>query len=484
MRWSIAVLPGLALVLAGCGDKVAWERWQAEREAWRIQHAQGEGGSGTSALLALEERHAALAQRYPAAVWSVRARTAGAARDIARVSAQAGLRAAELALRRGDPARAAERAEVVAEQWEGFPELSARAWALRARAEVQRGDEAAADTAWARAAEGPLVVAGRGLERAVAEAAVALVRARLARGLAAAADAARHRAEARARPALADPVPLVRRAAALWLADLRAVAGDAAGAHAAACLALAAAETGEPGEITLAVAARALAIGLADSAIVHARALSAARDDRRLGGRALLVVARAERARGDAAAALAAVDALLERWYDPRELAAEARFERAEALAALGRWEAARAEYRALAAAHPTAPLAFLSLQRIVAHHARSGERDLMRLEGEWAMATLARAQQAYRDPGIQRELIAARTALAAVLGDAVEDSLGRAWWERHPADSAAQRWMIEAVVRAPGEPGARQRLLSRLARTSASPEVREAARRAGGEWR
>ncbi len=480
-RLARVVAIALAVLASGCGDRVLWDRWQAERLLWLAERASERAGRGSEALRALEPAYERIVAAYPAARWSAPARQAGPARDVAEVAARAQGRLATLALDRGDAGLAADRAERLASDWAVVPDLAALGFARLAQARIRLGDEAGAQAALeAVLTHVPLVSEhGFGILRVAAEAPLDLARLARARGDEPAAQSALLRAEARAIEAMAHAGPELAAALADLRWQYRAARGDVTGALAMGhALALQADEEARLPRL-LDLAHAALGLGQPESALVYARIAEEA-PGRRLGAAAMLVRARAHLAVAEPESALTTLDRLAERWYDIGTLSPEARFLRAEALAALGREEAARAERKALVAAHPAHALAFRALQRIVAHHTQAGQGELARLEGAQALETIDRTLAHHRDPGVQRDALRTRSEILDLLGRRAEaDSATVDLFVRFPDDSAVQARLLEAADRWPAASADRAALWRlRIASRSMSPELRARARR------
>jgi len=75
----VAVLLGLALLAAGCGDGGLWARWRAERGAWRAQRAVerieiNPRLAGAADWARAEATCRSVTTSFPAQAWSARAR--------------------------------------------------------------------------------------------------------------------------------------------------------------------------------------------------------------------------------------------------------------------------------------------------------------------------------------------------------------------------------------------------------------------------
>jgi tetratricopeptide (TPR) repeat protein len=141
-------------------------------------------------------------------------------------------------------------------------------------------------------------------------------------------------------------------------------------------------------------------------------------------------VARAWEARGDADSALAAYGRYLDRAIGTQDSLAEARLRRAALLERAGRWEEARTEYRTLAGLHPTHPLAFEAMLRIVSHHQSKGEDEAAGIEGRRALGELDRLIATQRDGSVQWRVrnARARVQMALRLDDEAARTLAETW--------------------------------------------------------
>lgn len=487
-RWSALACAVLTmLVVSGCGDPLLWERWQAERA---YEHARRLADRVLVRPSLAPPRHweqAASAfrdvtTRWPARAWVDRGGRTG--REIAAVSARSSLALARLEALRGREAEALAAWRVAGEACAPLPALAAEATAGEARALGRAGrfDEALA--AWTHLAEGvPPYDPDAGWIADVLQAPLRAARELRGGGRPEEADALLRRAEARLRGALERErgpkrAPLLGR-----VADYATARGDLA----AALVALrerTAAETERDAVrgAVLAMATTALQLGAPDTALAYARW------GEQLGGRAAaqatLVRARAFSAEALTDSALDAYGLLLERPRDPDLLQPAARYERGELFVRLGRWESARAEWRALQAQSPTHPLAFLSMQRIVQHHAAAREPDLARFEARRAIAQLERLLEINADPIVQRQARRVRGELMAEVGD--DDSAVEAFadlWDRFPGDSIAEQAGLRAVqlARRSAASAARGESLRRIV---ASQATRAEVRRAAAELR
>lgn len=123
------------------------------------------------------------------------------------------------------------------------------------------------------------------------------------------------------------------------------------------------------------------------------------------------------------------------------DLTARARFARARLLDRTGRWDEARAEFRALATMQPTHPCGEAALIEIVRHHVREGETVFATVETKHAMDTFAQLLATQGDPGVRLETQMAR-AEVLVLSDRIPEA-ERAYleaWREHSSDAIAAR--------------------------------------------
>ncbi|MBI1798883.1 MAG: tetratricopeptide repeat protein, partial [Candidatus Eisenbacteria bacterium] len=260
----------------------------------------------------------------------------------------------------------------------------------------------------------------------------------------------------------------------------RAQRGDQQGAMAALRAALnePAALTLQP-RLVLALANRALDQGRPDTALVYANWAQSGFEGRAR-PEALLLAAQAWEIRGTPDSALVLYQRFLDSYSQAPEASAKARFRRGMILEGLSRWEQARTEYRALAAAQPTHPLAFASLLRIVNHHASRGENDLARAEGRRAVETLDQILATERDEGISLDARVTRARLLAAIGadgeacDTFEDV-----WKRYESTPEGAAAALEAAVlaeRALHDPARAVQIYQGVAARVADPAARQAA--------
>lgn len=408
---QVALLLGLALLVAGCGDGRLWARWRAERGAWRALRAveRIEINSRLAGAADWERADAAcrsVTTSFPAEAWSVRARAGDSmAYGVLEASGRAALlqgRLEDLRERLDVALAAYDRAR---SDYAAVPAISLGAAVARAGLLAEAGRAAEAEAAWSVIARDyPAADPRTGMVfDAVLDAPLLVARDRRARGDVTGADSVLRSAEA----ACLRLLPARRglpAAPALWgrVSEARSARGDAAGARVALRQALAdpAAAPMAPW-LVLTLARQALESGLPDTALAYAA--WAARD---FGGAArpaaLLDAARAWRARGVPDSALQTYEWLLQEESDDLDRMAEARFERARLLEDLGRWDQARGEYHALVSAMPTHALAFESMMRVVRHHLGRGERGLGLTEARHALAALDALIASQQDDDVQ----------------------------------------------------------------------------------
>lgn len=449
-------LGALALSAAGCGDPDLWARFRAERDMWhaarRIERIRIQPQLASPAAYARAEAACrGVLAAFPPERWATADRLEDPlARDVARQSGQAALALGQLADLRGDPEQALARYEQALEDWGGLREIALDAAIARARVYDATGRTEAAAEAWTRVAVSfePRDGAGRPIEDVLAapRRAAALEREigreREAREVL---QAGIERLEFLA-AAEDDPA----RALAWWeaLAADRGAAGEQAAALDAMRQALAAGADGPEAErLRLAFAHAALAAGLPDTALAALEPLASSwRLETRLA--ALLERGRAFEAKGRIDSALARWDDVADDHPEAIEAAAEARYLRGTALEAAGRWEEARTEYRALAAAYPTHRLALRALRRIVEYHARRGQTDLARIEALRAIEALDRLILRQRDEDVQFEARHTRALLLDEIGPAGDacDAL-TAFWRRYPRSYDGQEAGLRAAT-------------------------------------
>jgi len=449
-----ALLGAIALASAGCGDPDLWARFRAERDMWHasreIERIRIQPRLASDADWARAERACrTVLSAFPPERWGTAARLEDpVARDVARQAGRAALALGRLAELRGEPEEALARYETVLSDWAGVPDVALDAAIARAKVYDTAGRTEEAAEAWGRVASSfdPRDGGGHVIQdileapRRAAALERELGREREARAVLRAGAERLERLAGDER----DPV----RASLWWdaLADDRAAEGERTGALAARKRALAAAPSeAERERLRLELARDALAAGLPDTSFAALAPLASSRNlETRLA--ALLQ-------RGRVFAALGRVDSALACWDDVADdhpeavnASAEARFLRGATLEAVGRWEEARTEYRALAAAYPTHRLAMRAMGRIVEYHARRGQTELARLEGLRAVDALDRLILRQRDEDVQFEARLMRARLLDDIGPPGDacDAL-TAFWRRYPRSYDGQESGLRA---------------------------------------
>uniref|UniRef100_A0A832I5W2 Tetratricopeptide repeat protein n=1 Tax=Eiseniibacteriota bacterium TaxID=2212470 RepID=A0A832I5W2_UNCEI len=477
-----------ALALAGCGDPGLWARWQAERAAWRAQRLADRISIRPSLASDAEWARAvaafdAVARRWPAARW-LDPGAGPRGRDVARIALRARIAAGHLEFARGRaPAALAAWTEAEREA-AALPAIAVEAATARAEALAALGRTVEAAASWEEMlATYPVLdpedgAALPGLLRAAGEA----PRAWAAAGRAAARDTALATGEAALAGALAEARGEAAASVAAALARVRDARGDAAGAADARRRGLAAlGSAARRSALALEGAEAWLAAGVPDSA--RAWAGRAAGEDAGATLAALRIEALAHEAAGAPQAALAAWSRLLAAASKAQDAAAEARFRRGDLLERLGQWERARSEFRALAAAFPTHPLAFESYVRVVRHHERAGEADLGRLEARRALETMNFLIATQHDDAVQRRARRVRGELRAAAEGARAGAaeLAEVWarWPGTPEGEAAAFRAAELEAGAGGDRARARALYADLAARAADAAARARARAA-----
>lgn len=482
---GVASLCLFALGASGCGDRMLWERWKAERAFWHVR-TEAEKLPGTKAEPASVEAVTRLAERvlrdFPAARWASPPAPGGAARHVALASGGTALLWAELPSRMGDDSTAADRLARVRNDYAALPAVTIPALLARAAAlqRLGRFDEVLAERVAvasldpmtdddrrgpaAEVVESALLATHEYTRRGEPERAEALYAATAARYVESAA-----RAHGRDSLALCD---------ALALLHVR--SGRAADALAVGRASLANAPQGERAARVLLMAQGALDAGAPDSAIVYARWAAQIGSSRRVIGNALFTAAQAWERLGEADSAIAAYDDVLRRWVDAGALGAPAHYERARLLERRGDWINARAEYLALSASQPTHPLAFRAVQRLVQHPFEVGEAELARVQGQQEIEKLGYLVQTNFDPQVRRQAGLVRAELLLLTGQvAGAESSFVALWRQFPGDSATEDAALRGArlgAHLPGGAARSREVLEQLARRAVDPVVRRAA--------
>jgi len=426
----------------------------------------------------VESRFRDVTEAFPAATWASAEHRSGPGRQVALASGQAAVALGRLAALRGRDSLAVERWRAVLRDYRECPGvvLAARLDMVGALERLGRYDESLATLSEIAALDPLGDLDAGGVTPDVLAAPLRLARELRARGRDADADAALGRAEGRYAGALRAAGSRDSFAIADALSQVRAARGDAKGSLAA----LRAAPTWDLPGRALALAARALEAGAPESVFAYSRRAWSTSTTRRVAGQAMLVAAQAWTALDQPDSAIAAYDAVFERWVDPGTLAAPAHFERAELLERMGQWDRARGEFHTLAASYPSHPLAFLSLQRIVQHHLKAGEPELARVAGQGAIANLGHLLETDRDPQVQLRARAVRAELLLSLGmNAEAESALVDLWRRFPEDSLAEDAALRGARLAEHLPGGRERaarLYAQLSVRATSAAVRRAA--------
>jgi tetratricopeptide (TPR) repeat protein len=198
----------------------------------------------------------------------------------------------------------------------------------------------------------------------------------------------------------------------------------------------------------------------------------------------MLLGAQAWEAVGRPDAALDAYQRFLDHFPQSADSAALARFRRGDLLERIGRWEQARSELRTLAATHPSHPLGFAALIRIVEHHERVGEGELAAYEGRRALETVDQVIAAHRDAAVQVRARTARAELLLLIGEphAAFDALADTWRNHAGAPGAAEAGLRAAEVAESrlGDEELAAGLCREIAERAADPELRRRAAAAG----
>ncbi len=480
--WGWVVLAAVVLA-AGCGDEQLWQRWQAERSLEEARRAADRVlVQPTIARDADWDRadrlFARVTERWPVSRWVAEPGKYGA--DIARVSGQAAVSRARLAALRGHDERTLLAWRAAVREVAPLPRLSADAAQGELRLLERTGRfEEQLDVLRRLSEDVPLRDPAAGWLADVLQAPLRWARELRARGRESEVEPVLRRAEARVRAALANerapgPAPLLDA-----LSEYTAARGDFTASMAALRARLdGARDNDERRTVALTLATRALDLGQADSALACARWAESLGG--RTVGRAQLRRAEAWEQLGQPDSALEAYSEVTDRPRDPDNLASIARFQRGLLFERLGRWEAARAEWRTLQAMNPTGELSFQSMQKIVQHHLDRGEVELAQYEARRAIADLEQLLTMNADPHVQRQARLVRAEMLAGTGasrQAVEAFLDL--WNRFPGDSVAEAAGLRAARMARFQPGLGVRadsLLERLATRAVSTEIRRAA--------
>ena len=195
-RGQVAVLLGLALLVAGCGDGRLWARWRAERGAWHAQRAVERIEINPLLAGAADWAQADAACRwvttsFPAEAWSVRARAGDSmAFDVLEASGRAALLRARLEELQERREAALAGYDGARHDYEAVPAISLGAAVARAALLAGSGRAAEAEAAWsAIARDYPVADPRTGtIFDAVLDAPLLVARERRARGDVAGAD--------------------------------------------------------------------------------------------------------------------------------------------------------------------------------------------------------------------------------------------------------------------------------------------------------
>lgn len=477
----------LALFLGGCGDHELWARWRAERALWSA-HREADrvllrsDGPAPQDWVRLEGLFLSALREFPAERWAPLAVSGGLARDVAAASADAALVLGELAARQGRDEEAVTRWREVALAYAPLPDvvLEARLSQAGALARLGRHEEKLA--VMSAVADSTPLVDGRTkrLRTRVLSTTRSLARELQDSNRPDEALALLRRAEQRFSLALGRPGTPDKAALAVALSDVRAALGDVPGSLAALRAAMRISPWHEEPVRSLALAQQALVLGAPDSVYAYARNAARLDGSRHIAGPAMLAIAAAFEQQGRSDSALATFDAIILRWSSLGTLEAQTRYHRGMLLERLGRWDLAKSEFRTLAAAAPTHPLAFQGLRRIVQHHIDLGEFDLAQVEGDATLINLNHLLVTNRDPLVQREARSVNAEVLLALGrSAMAESSLVDVWERFPGDSLGEAGAFRAARIAehlPGGAGRAQQLYDELRRTAGNATVRLAA--------
>ena len=493
-RALFAVAAALGMIVCGCGNPGLWERWRAERALWQARgedlRARESGSEVTPARLERVRRdYVRVSDAYPPGRWvPLAARGDTLARDVARVSAAAATRAAELdaELGRGqDARRALERvAEAYSPVWPSAFEARVALGGLLDAA----GDSGAALVAWEAAARDAPVVdpdSGRVCGRTFA-AAHRVAGAHRAAGRRLAADSVWAAMTAAVETALCSHTG-DSLAPALWIrrAEAGMERGGAEGiATARSSLRQALAErAGAPFafEAMLGLGEVALAAGQRDSAVAWARrAADLAGPSGLEASTDLEVRAWTEAGRIDSAAA--SLDRLAGTRHLPAGVATVARFREGLLLERLGRWELARTAFHTVIASDALHPAAFASLERLTLHQLEQRETDLVDDEARRGLDQVDRILATVRDPDVRTRALQTRARLTGWMGD--EPGALQAWeglWRERPGTPEGVEAGFEAAALAVhlNDRVHALNLYGELARQAPRPAARDSARRA-----
>ena len=489
----IALLLAMALGLSGCaGDQDLWERYRAERQLWQARRLLGIASSGVGSAAATQAAAARAAaalegvvRAFPPARWAtVEALRSPRAQDVARLSGTAALLRVALDEHAGRDAATEQGYADCAAAFAAVDSVAVAARAGRARALERLGRDSEAASVWLELAQRAAFPDSAGEApwalrlMAPAEAVRTLEHA----GRRMAADSVRAAAStqmgALARTMTGTPIAEV-----LWIAIARLwhEAGDFNKARDAVRAALA-----EPaGRSRRAARVLQLAVLSREAREPDSTLGYSAWAVREFGGavalEATLELARVWEATGVADSALAVYKQLIEVLPPMGDLAARTRLDRARLLDRMRRWEAARAELRALAMMRPTHPCGEAALVEIVRHHVREGESMFATIETQHAIESFNRMLAMQGNPQVRLETMMARAEVLALMGqpDAALRDYTAAWREQMllPAAAAAGWRAARLADSSLHNPILARDLYRELAHGAADPETRWRAR-------
>ena len=491
-RLSVGLIAAL-LVATGCGPTELWIRWRAERALWHARRfeSRARNAAPDAAGRATERALRALTpviEGFPARRWVPRAAAGDMlARDIARISGEAAVRAAGLEAGRGDLEAALTRLERVARDYAPVWPLAFDARIAAAEAIEAAGDTLGAVPAWESAARLGRVVDpdSAGVSQRAYAAAGRVLAFHRDRGHAVAVDSllsvmvgATDRALAlHARDSLTAPL-WIRRAG---LYAMRGTPRDGEIARASLFRALAdrfAAPFAR--EAMLALGEDDLADGRLDSAVVWARQAGDRSSPLEI-ERAIDLETRAWLAGGQLDSAAAAFDRLAETRHLPFGVGTLARYREATLLEQSGKWELARTAYHSVIASDPISPSSFDSMERLVRHHA-GREPELAEEEAHWGLDHIRRTLDTVRDPGVRARARLTQARLLELMGDD-QGSLDayQSLWADAPGLAEGETAAFEGASLAShlNDRARAVSLYEALARRAATPAARDSARRA-----
>ncbi|HTO90229.1 MAG TPA: tetratricopeptide repeat protein [Candidatus Sulfotelmatobacter sp.] len=480
----------LAVLLAGCGHQLLWERWQAERAFWQADREVARifvnpRVARPEDYRRAESAFARIARIFPAEAWV--ARREPMAREIAEISGRATLALARLAELQGRSAEALSGYRRVIEEWPDYDRLRLDALEHLGDALESNGDGEGAMRAWERMARefAPLDSARDEVRPAVLEAPLALAVIWEQRGDRARRDSTLVAAELRLESSMRRVSGSSASVALLdAIARGRELRGDVGGALDAwrETLSAGGADTARASRI-IQLGERELEAGRADSARVYARWGAEFDGPPRL--RALELLARSFERGGEPDSALDVYAGIVSEFPHNDEATAGARYQRALILERLDRWAQARSEFGALCAAQPTHPLALEAWTRVVEHYRKLGESELARIEADHGLAALDLLISTQHDDAVRLRCFEARASVQ-LADDRVRDAAEtlRGLWAAAPVTVAGARLGAEAARRAGADlhdAALAGGLWQILAERSPDPDIRREAGRALG---